>query len=146
MKIQYAAFEIGIKLKKLTKKIERVQTDIDCDEMTHAQERVIFPIMRDERGYTIQELATMSGFAKSLVSRTVADLESKGYVRRDKKNESQDRNYKIVLTEKGQAFIEKRNERVLEVTSQWFDNITPEFLREFNKMLDTLLDTPGEES
>ncbi|MCL2756373.1 MAG: MarR family transcriptional regulator [Firmicutes bacterium] len=141
MKLQYVAFEIGIKMKKLMKKIEHVQNVLEDDDITIAQERVIFPLFRDERGYTIQELATMGGFAKSLVSRTITDLESKGYVRRDKVSENQDRNIKIVLTEKGKQFVEKKNERVLEVLYKWFANIPPETVQEFSSMLDVLLET-----
>jgi DNA-binding MarR family transcriptional regulator len=144
MKPQYAAFELAIKLKKLMKKIERVQADVECGGITYAQERIIFPIIRDEKGYTIQELAEAGGVAKSLVSRVVADLVAGGYLKRDKKSESQDRNYKIILTDKGRAFVEKKNARVLEVTTRWFSGIEPEFLYKFNAMVDAMLDMPKE--
>jgi len=60
---------------------------------------------------------------------------------RDKKSINQDRNYKIILTEKGKKFVENKNERVLEVTDKWFGNFSKEFLFSFNGMLDTLIDT-----
>ncbi|MCL2862044.1 MAG: MarR family transcriptional regulator [Firmicutes bacterium] len=141
MKTQYIAFEIAIKMKKLMNKIEKVQSILECEDMSFAQERIIFPIFRDEKGYSIQELSHEGGIAKSLVSRTVADLEKRGFVMRDKKSINQDRNYKIILTEKGKKFVENKNERVLEVTDKWFGNFSKEFLFSFNGMLDTLIDT-----
>jgi len=144
-KVQYLAYDIGIKLRKLMKKIDQVQTVLIDDEMTRSEERIIFPIIKDERGYTIQELSEMGGVAKSLASRTISSLEHKGFVRRDKATEEQDRNYKIVLTEKGNNFVQEKNERVIEVLYTWFSKIPVEFIKTFDGMLDTLLEIKGGE-
>ena len=131
----YPPEEVIIKLKKLVKMIEKMQSDT-CNEITHAQGRVIFPIIKDEKGYTIQELADIGGVTKGLVSRVVADLEGKGLVERDKKTERQDRNYKIILSEKGQNLVSCKKEQMQEASGKWFGKITHNDINTFIKVLD----------
>jgi len=142
-KIQYLAYDIGIKMRKLMKKIEAVQTVLVDKEITRSEERIIFPIIKDERGHTIQELSDLGGVDKGLVSRTISRLEANGFVTRDKETATQDRNYKIILTSKGKEFIDNKNARVLEVLNKWFENIPLEFVQKFSEMLDTLLAQNG---
>ena len=130
----YSPYEMIIKLKKLIKHIEKVQAEMD-GKITHAQARIIFPIIRDDKGYTIQELADIGGVTKGLVSRAIADLENKGYVERDKKTLDQDRNYKIILSAKGQEFIAEKKLRMHEVSNKWNGKITHDDLKTFVKVL-----------
>ena len=139
-KQHYSPDEVIIKLKKLIKHIERIQSDMDSNEITHAQARIIFPIIRDGMGYTIQELADIGGVTKGLVSRTIADLETKGFVQREKKSIDQDRNYKIILALKGQEFLTKKKIQVQEVTNQWKGKLTHEDLATFMRVLTIMTD------
>ena len=135
--------EIISKLKKLIKIIEQQQADMG-NEITHAQARIIFPIIKDSKGYTIQELSDMCGVTKGLVSRTIADLEEKGYVERDKKTENQDRNFKIILSTKGQQFVSEKKAQAQEGFSKWKGKITHEDMIAFMKVLDVVTDTHEE--
>ena len=133
---RYSPDEVIIKLKKVIKLIEKMQDDMKDDGITHAQARVIFPIIRDERGFTIQELANIGGVTKGLVSRTISDLEKKGIVEREKKSADQDRNFKIVLAKKGLDFVESKKTQMQEVSSKWSGKITHEDLETFMRVLD----------
>ena len=126
--------EMIIRLRKLIKNIEHIQENFG-DEITHSQLRVIFPIIRDSKGYTIQELSDMAGVSKGLGSRVIADLEGKGFVERDKKTENQDRNYQIILSAKGQKFVADKKMKMLEISSQLQGQITEEEFRVFSKVL-----------
>ena len=130
--------EIIIKLKKLIKKIEHGQTETECGGVTHAQVRIVFPIIRDGKGYSMQELSETVGVDKALVSRTITHLEDKGFVERDKKEGSIERNYKILLTEKGRRFFAEKKAQVKETFKKRFGDITMEELRIFKKVLDKL--------
>lgn len=135
--------EIIVKLKMLIKIIEQSQGDIG-NEITHAQARVIFPIIKDGKGYTIQELSDMGGVTKGLVSRTIADLEEKGYVERDKKTENQDRNFKIILSVKGQQFVTDKKAQMQKDFDKWHRKLKHEDLLAFIKVLDVVTDMQEE--
>lgn len=138
----YSPEEVIIKLKKLIKIIERVQSGC-TSEITHAQARVIFPIIRDGRGYTMQELADIVGVTKGLVSRTITDLESKGYVERDKISKNQDRNYNIILSTRGQELVTQKMMQMKKVSNQWGGKITHNDMLNFKKVLDILTESPN---
>jgi len=137
----YEPEEVIIKLKKLIKVIERISADMDEGELTRAQIRIIFPIIRHGKGYTVQELADMGGVTKGLVSRTITDLEAKGFVQRDKKTENQDRNIKIVLTEKASQFVAEKKAKMQQVSGKWQGKITHEDLHAFFKVLNVVTET-----
>lgn len=139
---RFSPEEIIIKLKKLIKTIEQIHANMS-KEITHSQMRVIFPIIKDGKGYTMHELAEMGCVTKGLVSRTIADLERKGYVQRDKKSDSQDRNYKIILSAKGTELVEKKKLQMKESSSKWVGKLTHEDMQAFMKVLDTFT---GQES
>lgn len=129
--------EIVVKLKNLIKIIEKIQRDEkERDDITPAQARIIYPIVKYERGFTIQELADMGGVTKGLVSRTIALLESKGFVERDKKREEQDRNYNIILRWKGKLFAERKKSKMNEVLQGFDGQITHEDMENFVRVLD----------
>lgn len=134
---RYSPDEVIVRLKKLIKTIEKMQADMDS-EITHAQVRVIFPIIKDNQGYTIQELADLGGVSKGLVSRTISDLEGKGYVERDKIKENQDRNIKIILSAKGQELVTKKKAHMQEVSNKWKDRLTHNDLESFMKVLNVI--------
>lgn len=127
--------EVIIKLKKLIKTIERISSDMDSGGITRSQVRVIFPIIKDDKGYTIQELADIGGVTKGLVSRTIADLEAKGFVQRDKEKETQDRNIKIILTAKGSEFVAEKKAKMHQVSNKWGGKITFDEMNTFWKVL-----------
>lgn len=132
--------EVIIRLKKLIKHIEQISAYMDSAEITRSQFRIIFPIIKNETGYTIQELADIGGVTKGLVSRTISDLEAKGFVERDKVSENQDRNIKIVLTKKGKHFVAEKKSKMMEVSSKWKGKITHEEMHTFGKVLTVLTD------
>ena len=138
----YEPEEVVIMLKKLIKVIEQFSADLDLGEVTRAQLRIIIPIIKDAKGYTIQELADIGGVTKGLVSRAISDLEAKGLVERAKEFENQDRNIKIVLTEQGTKFTSEKLAKVRESTTKWKDKITHDEIHTFIKVLAVLTDTP----
>ena len=84
------------------------------------------------------ELSEQCGVDKALVSRVVTHLESVGFVEKDKEADSNTRNYKITLTEKGQCFFEERKALRTPNIDGWRKNITIEELRTFKKILDKI--------
>jgi len=138
----YQPEKLIAKLKLLIRKAERFQESM-CEEITRSQARIIFPIVCGE-GHTIQELANINGVAKSLVSRTIADLEKKGYVERDKKTQDQDRNYNIILTPKGQELHERKKAQAIKLSTWLDDKLKHEDMQTFLKVLDIITDTDEE--
>lgn len=130
--------EIIVKLKKLIKLIDQVQQDNKNYDITPAQARILFPIIKYERGYTIQALANIGGVTKGLVSRTITVLESKGYVERDKKTANQDRNYNIILSEKGKVLAAEKKAKMQEIFKNLEGRITHKDMESFVRVLDTL--------
>ena len=100
-----------------------------------AQFRVIFPIIKDKKGYSIQELSELVGVDKAFVSRTIADLESKGITQRDKKTGSKERNYKIILSEEGQKIIKETMKKRRPAIDEGIANISEEELFNFIETL-----------
>lgn len=137
----YEPEDLIIRLKKLIKIVENISADMDTGELTRAQLRIIFPIIKTGKGYTIQELADIGGVTKGLVSRTIADLEVKGFVRRDKKSENQDRNIKIILTEKAKKIAAEKKSKMQEVSGKWNGKITHQELHIFFKVLSIVTET-----
>lgn len=131
--------EFIIKLKKLIKIVEKHQTMME-GEVTPAQIRIIFPIVKTGNGHTMQELAELAGVDKALVSRAIADLESKELVERDKKADSSERNYKIILSEKGQKFVTEKKQQHEKHFEKWRGKFTKEEMLIFKKVLDKLVE------
>jgi len=130
--------DIIFKLKKLIKKLEKVSTSLDFDEVTRSQLRIIYPIISDGRGYSMLELATKAEVDKAFVSRTIADLEKKGFVERD--NDAGARsNYNIILTDKAKQFVLERRAVVQTISNESFGGITLEELQHFNKLLTKMI-------
>lgn len=140
MKKHRSPDEIIAKMKKLIKIINQVQKDSRNKEITPAQARILFPIFKYERGFTIQELANIGGVTKGLVSRTITILENKGYVERDKKTVSQDRNYNIILSEKGKVLATNKKAEMQEIVKNFKGRITHKDMESFIKVLDTFIE------
>ena len=130
--------EIIIRLKKLTKRLEKIQKAACNNDITLAQARLVFPIYRDSRGYSMQELSELCGVDKAFVSRVVAHLESVGFVEKDREVESNTRNYKIKLTEKGQCFFDERKVLRSPKFDEWRKTVSMEELRTFMRILDKI--------
>ncbi|MDR0850449.1 MAG: MarR family transcriptional regulator [Christensenellaceae bacterium] len=130
--------EIVIKLKKLIRKIEQKQADMDDCQITSAQARIIFPIIKNGKGYSMSELTEIAGVDKALVSRAISDLETKEIVERDKKSDSNERNYKINLTPKGNKIFSERLDKYRAEFERWRSKFTFEQLRTFRDVLDML--------
>ena len=139
MNPQYPPEEIVVRLKMLIKTIEGLQEKFG-DDVSHAQLRILFPIIKNDRGYTIQELSDMAGVTKGFGSRTVADLEAKGIVQREKLTANQDRNFKIVLSPKGHDLVEERKKHIREISGSWEGKISRDEFYTFGKVLFTLTD------
>jgi DNA-binding MarR family transcriptional regulator len=104
--------EVMIAFNRFRKTMEQFHCDLPKDlEITHAQGRIIFPIVRHERGFTIKELSQFGGVDKALVSRTITDLETKGIVFRDGHN--------ILLSKKGHEISESVKKNVHEHFKIW---------------------------
>ena len=133
--------ELVIKLKKLIKKIELTQKQVYHQSITPAQVRVIFPIFKTGRGYSMQELSEIGGIDKALVSRVVADLEKKDIVRRDnKKFDVAERNCKILLTTKGEQINKNLKQNFAKVRESFgICNITRSEMEQFVNILNVLI-------
>ena len=129
--------EVIIKLKKLIKIIEHHQSDFEKSDITPAQTRIIFPIIKYNRGHTMQELTEHAGVDKALVSRAVAGLESKGLVEREKKTTGE-KNYKIVLTAKAQKLVEEKFAKHRTEFQNWHERFTESEIITFFKVLKRL--------
>ncbi|MCL2679075.1 MAG: MarR family transcriptional regulator [Dehalococcoidia bacterium] len=134
--------EIIMQLKKTIRLAERIQLRLQNEEITPAQTRVLFPIIRDDCGYTIQELSTMGGITKGLVSRVIADLEGKGFVERDGKNKGQTRGIKIILSPKGLDFAKKKKAQMHETEKRLDGKITRDDMATFYRVLEVLSNQP----
>lgn len=139
MQAKYETIEdVVIRLKMLIKKIEQTHGFLDDLEISRGQFRVIFPIVRDCKGYTMNELGEKMGIDKALVSRTIADLESKGFVERDKEAGSNERNYNILLSRKGKEFFEKQMAKMKELNGDLLNNVTRDEFVTFVSVLNRL--------
>lgn len=127
--------EVVSKLKKLVKKIEDHFNSFNDSKISHAQFRIIIPILRDQKGYSMQELSEIVGVDKSFVSRTIADLENKGIVQRDKEAESNERNYKIFISEEGRRIIDEITAPHRKHMEEWMANISKEEMHNFVETL-----------
>lgn len=132
--------EIIIRLKKLIKKLEQLQTHMKQSGITPAQARIIFPIAKNNVGYTMQELTELAGVDKALVSRAIADLETKGIVERDKQDDNERRNYKIILSAKGKALILEHHRKHKEKFVHWKEKFTEAEIKIFANMLNRLVE------
>ena len=129
--------EIIIKLKKLIKLIEHHQSDFKKCGITPAQARIIFPIIKNNHGYTMQELTELACVDKALVSRAIAGLEKNGFVEREKKT-AHEKNYKIVLSERGTKIVSEKLEKHHAEFGKWHEKFTKEELLTFSKVLNRL--------
>ncbi len=77
----------------------------------------LYNLGRHPDGLTCAQLTTLCEEDKAAISRTLADLETRGYVRREAPAGSGKYRAKLLLTEKGQVvarFIRKRAESIVE--------------------------------
>lgn len=77
----------------------------------------LYNLGRHPGGLTCAELTSLCEEDKAAISRTLAELEARGYVRREAPAGSGKYRAKLLLTEKGQAaarFIRQRAERIVE--------------------------------
>jgi len=132
--------EVIVKLRRLIKKIENICAEIDRSEITQSQMRVIFPIVRDGCGYSMQELSEIACVDKALVSRAISDLEAKGIVERDKEQGSTERNYKIILSQRGEEFFAKQKEKADQLKKRWFSDVTEDEMCDFVRTLNKLIE------
>jgi len=138
--MEFTPEEIIMKLKKLIKKIEHIQAVVKgiVIDITPSQGRIIHPIVKGGKGYSIQELSEHASVDKALVSRTIADLESKGYVEREKTADNIVKNHKIVLSEKGRKLFLGTLKPHREEFEKWLRQFTEVELLNFILMLDKL--------
>ena len=132
--------ELVIRLKKLVKKIEQSYKHFENPLISRSQARIIFPIVKDQQGYSIQELSDILSVDKALVSRTVADLEKKGVVQRDKAASSNERNYKIILAKKGNELLSEHKKKAKEFSDIQLNGLTKDELFAFHDVLCRLTD------
>jgi len=136
--MEFTPEEVIMKLRKLIRKIEQIQVAVKDIDVTPSQGRIIYPIVKDSKGYSIQELSELASVDKALVSRAIADLESKGYVEREKIADNIVKNHKIVLSEKGQKCFIDTLKSHQEEFEKMRGRFTEEELLDFVRMLDRL--------
>jgi len=136
MQNKYDSAEVVIaKLKKLIKKIEQATASFDSDLISRSQIRVILPIIKDNKGYSMQELSELGSIDKALVSRTITDLEQKNIVARDKEKDSTVRNYQIILTPYGKELFDSYRTKAKELSVEWLNGVSIEELAQFKNTL-----------
>lgn len=129
------AEDIVVRLKKLIKRIEGTYKLLESEEVTRGQLRVIVPIIKDGKGYSMAELAEMTSTDKGLVSRTIADLERNGIVQRDK-SDNIGKNFKIILTPKGQAYFDDKISKYRQAAPFWVNRVTAQEIETFKDILE----------
>lgn len=130
--------EIAILLRKLIRKIEQAGALMEMSEIKRSQLRIIFPIIREGKGYSMRELCEISGCDKAFVSRTIADVEYKGLIERDKATDSNERNYKIMLSEKGKELFAAQKHKAELMSAKMLNGVTVEELKIFVDILSRL--------
>lgn len=136
--MEYTPDEILIKLKKFIKVFKHFYRQVANTEITPAQTIILTPIIKNARGYSIQELAHLNNIDKAFVSRVVTELESKNIVERDKEAGSPERNYKIILSPKGQKIVAEELDKIKKISGSILAGISPDELRIFWEVLDKL--------
>ena len=127
--------EVIARLRKLIRIMDAQFVKIKNDSgMTHSQFRIIFPIVHVQKGYAIQELSEITGVDKGFVSRTIAKLEKKGIVKRDRKSDKE-RNYPIILTDNGWKIINEVSKPHKEELEKWLVNVSRDDIHTFIKVL-----------
>lgn len=75
-------------------------------ELKHVSVRCLRLINMQEGGLSASELGIAFGYDKALISRTLHDLQQRGYICRNPEDEGLSRGYRMVLTEKGTELAE----------------------------------------
>ena len=95
----------------------------------------------DKDGVSLIELTKISHLDKANTTRTINDLELKGYVTR-KSNEKDSRKYKIFITEKARAIKEKLDKARVDLNELAFKGISKlekkAFVKTFHKICKNL--------
>ncbi len=86
----------------------------------------------------MKELSEISWKDKAFVSRTIAEVESKGLIERDKVADSNERNYKIILSKKGKEFVVTQKKKIQKSTSKMLNGVTEDEIEIFVSILDKL--------
>ncbi len=98
----------------------------------------IYELMNHKDGLTATELASETMIDRSLVSREIAILKKKGFVRTDEGSGKRNYNARIFLTEAGTDLAYKITERAKRVQTDVDTGITEEELDAFYKTLTKL--------
>lgn len=97
-------------------------------------ESVYLSHLLEKDGVSLIELTRAVHLDKANTTRIINDLESKGYVIR-KANESDNRKYKIFITEKAQKFKEKIQRCIKELNEKAFKGVTKTEKKTFSKVV-----------
>ncbi len=105
----------------LSRSIQRIKArEMEAVGLKSGHVMCMYALGKAEGGLTAAELVGASGEDKAAVSRTVAELEEKGYVHLDVPAEKRAYRSKILLTDKGRetvAYINRRVDEALAVGS-----------------------------
>ena len=101
----------------LSRSIQRIKArEMEAVGLKSGHVMCMYALGKAEGGLTAAELSRTSGEDKAAISRTVAELEEKGYVRLDVPADKRAYRSKIMLTEKGRetaAYIDRRADEAL---------------------------------
>jgi DNA-binding MarR family transcriptional regulator len=78
----------------------RINRELEPLHLTSAEGDVLFHLLAEKEGLSQEELAERLDIGKAAISRTVASLADKGYVKRERRQDDA-RAYCVTLTEKG---------------------------------------------
>lgn len=97
----------------LNRSIQRIKArEMEAVGLKSGHVMCMYALGKAEAGLTAAELVGVSGEDKAAVSRTVAELEEKGYVHLDVPGDKRAYRSKILLTGKGRETVEYINRRV----------------------------------
>ncbi len=100
-------------LMKNHKNVQKLLENIlpDCG-LKHVSIMCIRLISVSESGLSASELGSIFVYDKALISRTLRDLQERGYICRNPEDEGLSRGYRMVLTEKGRELEARMSEAI----------------------------------
>ena len=106
-------------LMKNHKNVQKLVENIlpECG-LKHVSIMCIRLITVSESGLSASELGSIFVYDKALISRTLRDLQERGYICRNPEDEGLSRGYRMVLTEKGRELAENMSAAISELTAE----------------------------
>ena len=132
-----AVFTALVEISRLANSLQSVM-DMGMDDITSRQWLPLMILGRNEKALNLNQLAEKCGITRQSAKQLVDKLTEKGLVRTEKADNDR-RNMSIVITEIGRGWGAANLDRNLRFVQELFDGISPEDIRTFANVQQTLL-------